>query len=679
MTAPSSSKKSFFREYFLYRLKEQLRGLIICLICNLFVLPFRAPEIYSSFGRIYNNPGWLSYHSYDVGEPISAICVAVLLIMPIIGAVNAFSGCNRRKYTDMLGGLPLTNKERFWGDFLSGYTAYVAPVIPAGVFALIMSFPTQSTLDRLDMMYGYEPSFKCVLFAVGMVLSALVLLTFLYIVSTIAVVSCGRPVQSGIMSLMTLIAPALVVFGIAGCFVEAITGVRNDEELLIKAFSLFPPLGMIWEIRDGYQPLLSTDVGDPPHFSEFFSSEFSVLNPLYMLYVLVLAAALIFLAYVLFKSRRQEQTGTRVINKAYFYAMLVITTVGSVTTVLMFSTLLGFVIPAVIAVIAAALIMLLLVLLRRYARREVVKTLVYWLGALIFGLGIYILFDKTGSFGQRYFNVSSDKVESAHVSVWKTKYSDKTQCGEYEITDKAEIEKLINDYNNTCKEVYGGLTMGGQFCVDLTLEDGTVISRHISERAPDTVIHRFIDNFCRLDGFSEMQSSWITDNEFIGCEVQLDGIFGTLTIPEDKLGEFAELYAEEVREKYYHAASEVGEIVFKNDKGFIFKYWFPIAEDYTRTINYLKSLYENSDYSNDDTLILKIHRGPLLTLNIYRKDMNSASVKELLSLIKPSSYDAAESETLDISFPDSYYVPKDAEQRVFELMLEIAEKSVDTV
>ena len=61
--------------------------------------------------------------------------------------------------------------------------------------------------------------------------------------------------------------------------------------------------------------------------------------------------------------------------------------------------------------------------------------------------------------------------------------------------------------------------------------------------------------------------------------------------------------------------------------------------------------------------------------------MNSAHVKELVSLLKrnESSLPDDDSDNIKVDYTGltSYYVPKDAENRVFELMLDIAERSAE--
>ena len=125
MTAPSSSKKSFFREYFLFRLNAQKFGLVMCTIFGMVTLPGAAFELHDIIKNMYNDEAIPIDTFYDIRHFFFIICLAGLLIMSVIGAVISFLSCNRRKYTDMIGGLPLTHKERFWGDFLSGYISYL--------------------------------------------------------------------------------------------------------------------------------------------------------------------------------------------------------------------------------------------------------------------------------------------------------------------------------------------------------------------------------------------------------------------------------------------------------------------------------------------------------------------------------------------------------------------------
>ena len=181
MTAPSSSERSFFREYFLFRLNAQKIGLVMCTVFGMVVLPGSAYSLYDNFNCVYNDVR-RSYDVYEIRQLFFIICLIGLLIMPVIGAVLTFVSCNRKKYTDMIGGLPLTHKERFWGDFLSGYTAYVAPIILAGVITMLISIPLQDVTDKFNIIFGIETTLMCTTYVLGVVLSLFALLSLMYII-----------------------------------------------------------------------------------------------------------------------------------------------------------------------------------------------------------------------------------------------------------------------------------------------------------------------------------------------------------------------------------------------------------------------------------------------------------------------------------------------------------------
>ncbi|MCM1164939.1 MAG: hypothetical protein NC299_04275 [Lachnospiraceae bacterium] len=691
MTAPSSSEKSLFRRYFLFRLREQAASLIICSVFALLALPTYIFYLYRSFGILYEEKITSSAY-YDIVELLITLGAVGTLIMPVIGAAVSFVSCTRKKYTDMICGLPLSHKERFWGDFLSGYAAHVAPVIPAGIISIIISFSLQGVIGRLDvkLLPDAETAFMCVPFAVGMALSAFTALTIMYIVSTAAVVCCGRRVHAVIFSVISQTAPALFVFGVSCGLAFAITGLDRSDVWVAEAVRAYPPLGLLWDMTATNNVINGVDFTLVSSFSEIFWTKFAILNPLYMLYAALFAAGLLTAAYYLSKARRQERTGEALVHKGFFRVLSVAAGAGVALSVLaVLAQFWDLPLALLSAAFAAFAVMLLLEIVLGCSARGFAKMLLYWVGTVACCVGVYFLFDKTGAFGQRYINVSADKVESVSVKIRNYTPDDSHNgvymSGEYEITDKAEIGELTEAYNAAMRENYGELAEGGTFGIDYTLTDGETIHRSLSWRQLGA-IDPFVDGVFGLKSFPELQSGQILETECASCEARLEGVYGTITVPEDRLGEFLELFAGEVREKYYHAASSIGGVYFAAEPDMHETVWYPIAEDYTRTAEYLKSLYNETDHSDDTTLVMKIvYSGGdevfSLTLNIFVKDIGDGDVKELLSLMKRRGTAIPDEAcgAFEISSTDSraYYIPEDAEQRAVELMMRIAEKNVE--
>lgn len=132
MTEQSSSK-SFFGIYLRHRLRQQRMNFILCAILNVLTLPL----LTVSMEKGIKNPLDDFYVAGHVGAVMSGIA---LFVLAVAGAVMSFEYYNKKNLTDTLGVLPITNKQRFFGDLIGGYIANVAPIIPFGaVSAAIMS------------------------------------------------------------------------------------------------------------------------------------------------------------------------------------------------------------------------------------------------------------------------------------------------------------------------------------------------------------------------------------------------------------------------------------------------------------------------------------------------------------------------------------------------------------
>lgn len=693
MTAPSSNKMSFFREYFLLRLSAQKGSLLLCCVFNVMTLPMFSYKMFDNADCLYRGLGGVYYRSdfYDLIDFFALFCGIGLLIMSIAGAAVSFVSYNRKPYTDAIGALPLTHRERFWGDFLSGYTANVAPVIPAGIVSVIISFGMQDRYNKIDAASGIEPmSSSGVMFFVGIALSMLTALTFCYIVSTIAAVCCGRLMHAEILSVISVLAPTFAVFGTVCCFANAVTGLYSYDllYLAIDILRYFSPIGGLLDIKGGINYMNGIDLSEQP-LSGMFYNDFAVFDPLYIAFAVISAAALTALAYYLSKSRRQERVGSVLVHKAFFRVLSVIAAWAAVTVVLaVCAVLINFVAAALIAAAAGAVVFPIMEVIRKPRARELPKTLLCWAGTVAVCVGLYILFDKTAAFGQRYFNISAGKVDNILVEIDYSDYSGKRLIGEYTITDKADIEKLTDAHNAALKDIYGDLTSGGGFSLEYTLTDGSTKRRGYSGKRYG--VERLIGNLYGLDSFPEMQSELILrlSDGVPDCKALLEGVYGTMTVPEDRTKEFLELYAEDIREKFSPDAVETGSVILNVENGSHFPAYYPIAEDYTRTTEYLTALYNETDHSTDHTLVLRIvcsdpsdDREYSITLNIFRKDLESESVKELISLLKrrgdhkpDDSSDKFEITTTDAA---AYYVPEDAEERVLGLILKLAEEAAE--
>lgn len=703
MTAPSSCKKSFFREYLFFRLNALKASFITSCVFGVMTLPLFTFAMSVTLRRMYEKtPRSETFNGYV--EFFVLFCGAGLLIMSFLGAPLSFSICNRRSRTDMLGGLPVTHRERFWGDLLGGYIAHVAPVIPAGLVSVMISFGAQSWLNKLDA--DFPPTAACVTFIAGMALSIFVLLTFCYIVSTVVTVCCGKAVQSVMLSAVTTVVCSLLAVGTAGSLATAITGKIDNTDFVTAGMRFFPPFGALWDMYQNVEYMEGVDLSAAGgRYSKIFRSDFAAFSPLFIVYAVIFAAALIVLAYYLSRSRRQERVGSVLVHVGFSRALSVIAAAAGFMTAMSILPYLVYIDSLLLLPIAAAIGAAAAVptaFIRKPKAKDFPRAALRFILTAACCTGIYILFDKTGAFGMRYFNFSANDVESVSVDYGYQNNTKGTISGACTITDKNDIEKLTADYNRALKTSYKdiGSPMGEYLLVTYTMNDGTTVKRTFRESrtASDAPLLSMIESVQKLDSFPEAQSAFITDRDMaVSCTAWLDDVFGPINIlPSGRLDEFTDILAGEVREKYSFGAPEIGCIRISKQEGSHQEYRFiPITADYTRTADYLNALCEEKAYLNDRELVMTIQydfydyafgdAGFTLTLNVIRGDLGRESVKELISLLERYSgydYPGNRSHKYDVQLnstpsPYRYCVPQSAEARVLELMLTLAEETAE--
>lgn len=707
MTEQSSCKKSFFGEYFFYRLKELRGQFLACCVLNLFSLPLvGAALIFFAENQNRILIEWRDGQSVMISAVfICIVCWVILLILACMGAVFSFVYCNKKEFTDTLGVLPLTHRERFWGDFLGGYTATVLPIIPSSLIAMPLFSIAQNSLNKIIRAEGVEGAELCgnaVNYVAGLCLSLFFAYTFAYIFGTLITVCCGRFVHTIIFSILSQAVFPLLVFSVLNCVINAITGLDGTE--ILYDFSAFlPPLGLlggeVWDILK--ESLIAVPSMTVEKLSELFNCDFTLMKPYALIIYCAGAAALTALAYCLAKARKQERVGTAFVNTAAFHAlslgaaaltvMFILTEVGKIS--LLISVPIGFV--------ASAVVMIVFEVIRLPRAKEIPKTLLRFAAVFVCCLGSYILLDKTGSFGLRYAHPDIDDIDYLNVSFCKYNNDGFEPTDEkYKITDRKDIEQLIESHNSTLKSIYmhvmNGRGYSNSFSVEYVLKDGTTELRSFSDIDPYygySGIDDMIGNVYALAGYLEMRSAVLTDGaEFHSCTVTMKDTFEQYVLAEDKISEFAKILAEELIEKGNADSRECGRAEFVIS-GLEDKYEntsFVISESYTKTLDYLKNNAgsDNEADENDSVIYLSYHYYKDydsdeddgfeldMSVEIYRRDLDAETVKELLTLIKVRDSVKIEGEDINFSIiiqasPYLYYVPKSAGKRVLEIMTEL--------
>ncbi|MBD5129297.1 MAG: hypothetical protein HDT43_05175 [Ruminococcaceae bacterium] len=250
-----------------------------------------------------------------IAEPIA---IAVLAVLISVTPAVAFRFFVKRDLTDTLGSLPMTYRQRFWGDFLSGLTAHMLSFIPCSAVGLIITAIANGSVSDGARELSFYSSHITNLIEYGAVKTYMsyILLLFVgymgaYAVSCLVTACCGRTGSAVTYSLISQIFPSGLVFIYSLCAFENSIGVDPTLEFG-NMLTVIPSLGLwlsaIWRfnLHDVY-------------YSGYYSSNKNVLmfqkgfflndQPIYLVIAAAVIAVIIAGAYFLGKLRKNEKTG----------------------------------------------------------------------------------------------------------------------------------------------------------------------------------------------------------------------------------------------------------------------------------------------------------------------------------------------------------------------------------
>lgn len=687
MTTPSSNKRSPFGTYFCYRMRQQSCLAMITLILNILGIGlFSATtlaQIKSQYlDRVNGTSNSVSYDFSILSDGLVVLSTIAALALALFGATRAFDYCLKKDHTDTFYGLPVTLREKFRADFLSGFISHVATLIPCSIFSIIISISSDDYYSKLFNLTGYPYESGCMIKIFSELnLTLFFAYMFAYLLSVIITVCCGRTNSSVAFTSLSAII-ALFTGCVVNGFVQTCrVGVDYLENIIIDSLENIPPLGLffikLWNITQ-----LSFD-------PEGMSYEISPV--LYVILVLT-AAAITAAAYFIFKHRRPENTGRPIAVRGFYYVFsgIIAFTLICMICLIMYQLHMWWV-SALISVIAAGITLLIFTVASRQERSDFKKNMIRS-GIVIAGcLALLFITDKTGVFGTRYYNISPARTQSIKVSL-----NDYTKIGTYGetiiIDDKADIEQFIKSTNRTLKKRSDELDCGGGFHVLYNLANGKTVERsystsYYSDGSETSVLTELCDNVYALSGYPQYSS--ISAAESIGgydiskdISVTLHDQFGEITIPKERFEELKAVITSEILEKYDSSAKTAGVISvsgYDKNNWINFSHYIPIRECYTDTISFAESLrtYDGEaeafiiskyDYNNNNSL----------NVTIKIKNVNDEAEKELFSLLEPvtrSGQHSSNGFNVSVSNRVNYYVPEENKERIIDLMLTVIDKN----
>lgn len=302
--ATSTAKKSFFGTHFRNKIIESKKILIVNLVLHLAGLPLAA-------GILLRIAYLDAHNTYDYNSEsliiVSVIALIIALLSGIVIALGNFKYLYTKSLVDMTYSLPVTTKQRFFADYLSGLAIYMVPAIIGALLSLII-LGIGSAFINLGMFWDMFPE---LLFAGFIVLVGMLML---YTLTVLATVCCGSTFEAPFSVIaVNIIIPATVCSGfymIQDASLYALTSSSLFSNIILTATN---PFGVVVAFVNYFDSAIYNDFN------------FAVRTFVrWLIPTLIVIAAYFGLSYLLYSRRKAEQVSKPYVYKIFYYIIMLL-------------------------------------------------------------------------------------------------------------------------------------------------------------------------------------------------------------------------------------------------------------------------------------------------------------------------------------------------------------------
>lgn len=662
-----SSFKSFFRRYLLYKIDQQKANLVLCCILNILTLPLLALAMRKGVSSLFAD-------LYNVGKIGAAICAVFSVFLAVAGAITSFEFYNKKNLTDTLGVLPITYKQRFFGDLISGYIANVAPVIPCGIVSLVIFSDAQKKFAASLENLNIKVDVSLMRFGVNAFVTFFFIVSITYFIAVFVTSACGKIRHSFIFSIFFLAAMPMMAGGFTGFITNSILSV-DYLAAMEKAMLLFPPYTPLVSIINSANILERVQYlnGD-----ENIEEKYAAFDPACVIAWTALAVLFIALAYFLGKRRKTENVGSAFVLNSVFNIICALASGGYTAVVLGCSYRNGDIV-SIISLIGGGIVCVIMLLLYLPKVKYLPRGVISGIGASLVVFGMCALFEKTGCFGARYLPENADKIEYVITDNF------------LKITEKADIERLMSMQNKVLKKQSRMISLRGgtshEYTVKYVRTNGKTAERvfrnDFVSTYDDGPTLTMRQNEMKLENYPEYFFNSVKENNYDFSFVLFD-TGKRIELPESNVDEFVELLRGEAEEKYYHETPLYAYALFDH------RVSFPIQTSFGKSIEYLENY--NDDIINpdkDETYLIIIYHlddniisMDSLSVRVPVREKNNKIVQELESYFVKEEKSDDHGEDYDIHFSiykkagynSDYLIRKEDRDKVLEIMLRMIEE-----
>lgn len=472
--------KNYFLPYLKYKMRENRVSAIIFSILNFLALIVPCVILMFVIHAVKNKIDIKWSISPEILWLILLLFFsAIVTIMFLIVSARSFKYYHNRAMMDTLGCLPLSYKDRFWGDYFGGLLANMISFVPFLVISFILTFIIDDGLKQLGEVTDGSMTYIMKNFH-KILISLFIMYVAVHAVTVFITSCCGRFGTSILFSAVTMFAiPGIyVVYGMVGF--SDLVGIE-PLELLADHVGMFPPFGEV------FSQIMIDIIKKYSLFDNFDRKvNFAIDSAFNVVVIILIIAAFIAGAYFIGKHRKAERVEQGFVFNMSLYVVTIVISALVIGFALYYFPR-GYELDKMSVIKAAGLSFVLFIgleLSQKKSFKGIVGSMIRYV--LVFGVsfGFLTIMRATRGFGEEGRVPVADAVSEVRIDGYYF-YSTYHDDGVYvEYKEKSSISNII-DVHKEILENSEKLHTGDMLEITYRMKNGNKMIRHYSCRDED--------------------------------------------------------------------------------------------------------------------------------------------------------------------------------------------------
>lgn len=314
----SSNKINAFRSNFFIALGNNKRLIIISAILSILGLPLavlaniiRIKEI--SLRTLIENSSFYYNETYGYYIMISVMALCLLLIVVLVSAFNTFRYMYDKPMVDVVMSLPVTANQRFFSDYLAGFSTFAIPFVVSAIPAFIVNAIGFSICSQWSEIQGDETTALIIL---KLYITGLLTMFMLYSSAILILSICGSIFESILYTVVFNVIIPVIISAVYSMAETCIYGLSAANDMLSTLSKTTFIGGLVYITM-----LFDTFYSDLKYYSY---DEYVGLSEWVIAFILI-SVIITAAAYFLYKNRKAEDVSKPfAFGWAYYIIMIMV-------------------------------------------------------------------------------------------------------------------------------------------------------------------------------------------------------------------------------------------------------------------------------------------------------------------------------------------------------------------